>query len=438
MRKTARRMSGAVAALAAGALLLSACSSSNDAPSGDSTTTTSASGEKVTLSFWGWSLGLEDSVAKWNAENPNIQIDFYRMTGDDGDKIPAAIDAGTAPDIVQMEGGNIPLHVINNRLTDISQYTKDIKDAFPASAWNDVTFGDSVYGVPQDSGPTALLYRSDLFKEAGVEVPTTWDEYLDAARALKKKFPDTYIAQVSPNEAGFWSQQVIANGGSWFSIDGDSWKVSVNSEESKQVAEVWQKLLDEKLVKVVEMWTPEYWASVLDNEIATISYAAWFPAMLQENAPDLAGKWAVAQSPSFDGKPSAGIAGGSFNLIPQGTEHVAEAMQFVNWLNASEEGVDTLLDGGVFPAATVGLESPKLLTPNEYFGGQVINKVFAEAAASVPTGWTPGPTNDLTQDAIKDEFAKVVNGKQTFSQALDNAQAKTIADVKSLGLSVAE
>ncbi|MFD2840700.1 ABC transporter substrate-binding protein [Populibacterium corticicola] len=437
MRKTARRMSGAVAALAASALVLSACSSSNDAPS-DNTTTTAPSGEKVTLSFWGWATGLEDSIATWNSKNPDIQVDFYRMTGDDGDKIPTAIDSGTAPDIVQMEGGNIPQHVINNRLIDVAAYTTDIKDAFPEGAWNNVTFGDSIYGVPQDSGPTALMYRSDLFEAAGVDVPTTWDEYIEAARSLKEENPDTYIAQLSPNEAGFWTQEVVANGGTWFSIENDAWKVSVNDAASQKVAEVWQTLLDEDLVKVVEMWTPEYWASISDGSIATVNYAAWFPALLQENAKDLAGDWSVAPSPTFDGQPAAGTAGGSVDVIPTGTEHVAEAMQFLTWLNASEEGVNTLLDGGIFPAATVGLESDRLLTENEYFGGQVINEVFAAAAESVPTGWTPGPTHDLAQDAIKDQFAKVVNGRQSFSEALDAVQASTVKDVANLGLSVVE
>lgn len=435
MASNARRAAGIVALATAGSLALGACSGSSDSPENTATT---PSGEDVTLSFWGWATGLEDAVAEWNTNNPNIQVEFFRMTGDDGDKIPAAIDAGTAPDIVQMEGGNIPQHIINNRLVDISQYTTEFHDAFPEGAWGNVTFGDAVYGVPQDSGPTALMYREDLFDEHGVDVPTTWDEYLDAARALKEADPDLHIAQLSPNEAGFWTQEVIANGGTWFGIEGDAWNVSVNAEESQEVADVWQTLLDEDLVQVVEMWTPEYWASINEGSIATVNYAAWFPALMADSAGELSGKWRVAPSPTLDGQPAAGQAGGSVDVIPTGTENVAEAMAFLQWLNAEEGGVNMLLEGGIFPAATIGQQSEKLLVENEYFGGQVINEVFAQAAQNVPTGWTPGPTHDLTQDAIKDAFAQVVNGNQTFAQALDQVQEKTVKDITDLGLAVAE
>ncbi len=41
-------------------------------------------------------------------------------------------------------------------------------------------------------------------------------------------------------------------------------------------------------------------------------------------------------------------------MIPTGTENVAEAIRCLQWLNSSEEGVNTLLAGGSFPAATAG------------------------------------------------------------------------------------
>lgn len=409
-----------------GALALTACSGGTD----DSATTTE-------LEFWGWVPGLEEAVAQWNKENPDTHVTFYRMTGDDGDKIPAAIDAGTAPDIVQMSSHSLPGHIINNRLTDITKYAGDLKDAFTPSSWNSVTFNDVVYAVPQDSGPTGLMYRVDLFDKYTIKVPTTWREYVEAARALRKADPKVYIGQFSPAEAGLWIQTVWQNGGSWNGIKGDAWTVSVNGPESIEAAELWQTLLDEKLVKVVEMWTPEYWAEVNAGTIATINYAAWFPALLAENASGLSGKWRVAPTPTFDG-PASGESGGSVNVVPAGTKHVAAAVEFITWLNTSSDGLKHLIGGGgIFPSALAGLEHPALLVESEYFGGQVVNEVFAAAAETVPNSWVDGPTYDLTQNALKDAFAKVASGQLTFAKALDQVQATTVKDITDLGLKVA-
>lgn len=431
--KSARtRLLRSAAVTLSAALALTACSSGDPDPDA----ATELTGDPVTLEFWGWVPGLEETVAAWNTDNPNIQIEFFRMTGDDGDKIPAAIDAGTAPDIVQMSSHSLPGHIVNNRLTDISENVAGLEDEFTESSWGTVTFADSVYGIPQDSGPTGLMYRTDVFEEHGLEIPTTWDEYIDVARELKAADPDMYIAQFSPNEAGLWMETIWQNGGSFFQIEDDSWVVTVNSPESVAVAELWQTLIDEDLVKVVEMWTPEYWAEINAGTIATINYAAWFPVLLEESAAGTSGLWAVAPTPTFGDQESAGESGGSVNVVPTGTEHVAEAVEFIKWLNASEEGVEYLIDGGVFPSATVGLTNDKLLVEREFFGGQVVNEVFAEAAGRVPGTWTAGPTHDVTLNTLKDEFGRVGNGEISFVEALDNVQAKTLEEMTAMGLEV--
>ncbi|WP_157987753.1 ABC transporter substrate-binding protein [Jiangella endophytica] len=431
-RKLKSRLTTALALATGPVLFLAACGG------GDDDSGAAANEGPVTIEFWGWVPGLEEAVAQWNEENPDVQVEFFRMTGDDGDKIPAAIDAGTAPDVVQMSVHSIPGHIVNNRLTELTDIAGDWEDRFTPSSWGSVVFDGALYAIPQDSGPTGLMYRTDIFAQHGVEVPTTWTEFVEAGRALKAADPALTIAQFSPNETGFWIQSVWQNGGSWNGIDGDAWTVNVADEHSLEVAEVWQTLLDEELVTTVEMWTPEYWAAINAGTIATVNYAAWFPVLLEESAGATAGNWAVAPSPTFDGEESAGDTGGSVNVIPAGTEHVEQAAAFVEWLNTSDEGLEHLINGGIFPSAVAGLEHEALMVEEPFFGGQVINEVFADAALQVPATWVDGPTFELTQNALKDEFAQVANGRKTFAQALADLESRTVADLTGMGLSVSE
>ncbi|WP_291049168.1 extracellular solute-binding protein [Herbiconiux sp.] len=432
--RTARRVAAGALAGATAIALLAGCSAS----SGGATDSTAA-GATTTVDFWGWVPGLEDLVAQYNEANPGVEVSFHRMTGDDGQKVEAAVDAGAGPDLVQLSTHDLPDYVISDRVQPITEYVGDIQDNNTESAWTSVTFGDDVYGVPQGIGPAGMMYRTDLFDKFGIAVPATWDEYLAAARAIHAADPNAYIANLSPSEIGQWMQEVQQAEGSWYGVDGDSWTVGVNDDASKLVAARWQTLLDEGLVTTEQMWTPEYWALVNSGKVATISYAAWFPSLLAENAADTSGLWRIAPLPTNAGSTNSGDSGGAAVVVLKGAADPAAAAKFAAWLNDSDETQDALITvGGLFPSTKNGLASEALMQPQPFYGDQVINEVFADAAENTPSTWVEGPNYGTAQTAVTDEFAKVVTGEQTFEQALDKAQAATIADLKSRGLSVAE
>lgn len=429
-KRTAARWA---AALLAPALAVSALSSCAGGPADD------AAGEPVTIDFWGWVPGLEDLVAQWNDENEDIQVDFHRMTGDDGQKVEAAVDAGQGPDLVQLSTHTLPEYVITERVVDITDYVSEYADDYTPASWSAVSFDGRVFGIPQGIGPAGTMYRTDIFAEYGLEFPETWDEYLEAARTLKAANPDLHIANLSPGEIGQWAQEIQQAESSWYGIDGDAWTVGVNDEGSQLVAERWQTLLDEDLVTTELMWTPEYWALVNSGKIATITYAAWFPSILAENTADLTEKWSVASMPKNAGSENSGDSGGAAVVVLKNTENAEAAAKFAAWLNGSDDTQEALITvGGLFPSTTNGLESPALRQESEFYGGQVINDVFIESAKQTPDTWVEGPNYGTIQTALLDEFAKVVAGQQTFLEALDIAQAAGVADLESRGLSVSE
>jgi len=432
-----RRRKGALALLGALSIATLAACSSESATSTSSSTDAAQAAEPISIDYWGWVPGAETLVDTWNKNNPDIQVSFHRMTGDDGDKVQASVDAGTAPDMVQLSTHSIPNYVVSGWVQDITDYTADAKDLFTEGSWNAVTVADHVYGIPQDSGPTAMMYRTDILDQYGIAVPTTWDEYVQAARDLHAANPDLYIANISPTEIGQYMQEVMQAGGSWYGIKDDSWAVTMDNDASMQVAERWQTLVDEDLVTTEQVWTAEYWALVNSGTIATITYAAWFPLQLETNAPDTSGLWSVAPMPSDTGDGLSADSGGAATIVLKGAKNPEACAKFAAWFSGAPENQETLItEGGIFPAAKSGLESPALLTANEFFGGQVINQVFADAASHTATGWVDGPNFGTAQTAITDEFSKAVNGSETFAAALQAAQATTIDNLKNTGLNV--
>ncbi|WP_158920555.1 ABC transporter substrate-binding protein [Streptomyces sp. NBRC 109706] len=391
----------------------------------------------VTISFRGWVPGIERAVDLWNAQRSDIRVDFTRIASADIANMPSQIDTGTAPDIAQLQVHALPDYVIDGRAQDLTEYLGEDEDLYSEAAWAGVVFRERVYAVPQDAAPVALMYRRDIFEEYGIEVPRTWDAYAAAAEELHAANPDVYLAHFSPNEPSFWYGDQIQSGGSWYGIDDDAWTVEMDNAETQPVAERWQYLLENDLIKVEQMWTPQFWANVNNGTIASINYAAWFPVLLEENAPALAGKWAVVPSPSDDGEGPYGELGGSVNIVTRTADHPEEAAEFLRWLNGSPESLEILIrDGGLFPAAVAGFDSPALNEPREFWGGQNIAEPFVESAANPSRTAVEGPAYDLALSALGDEFNRVANGQITFASALSNAAAETREIIESTGLTV--
>ena len=60
----------------------------------------------------------------------------------------------------------------------------DFPDAWSPSLLTMQRFGGGFWGMPYHDGPECLVYRRDLLAAAGIAVPTTWDDFHAAARAL--------------------------------------------------------------------------------------------------------------------------------------------------------------------------------------------------------------------------------------------------------------
>ena len=147
------------------------------------------------LTFWSWAPGIEDVVALWNQQNPDVQVLVSRQDAGDAavTKLLTAVRAGNgAPDLVQAEYQTITSLVAADAIADIAaDLAPETPEHFSEGIWSAIGVGDgAVYAVPQDTGPLQLYYREDIFDDLGLAAPTTWDEYAEAARVVHEADPE--------------------------------------------------------------------------------------------------------------------------------------------------------------------------------------------------------------------------------------------------------
>ena len=431
-----------VAAAAAIATVFATAACASSPATSTATGSTNASG-KVQLTFWSWVPGVDKAVNLWNTQNPNIQVKLdMTPTGSSGTyaKMFAALKAGKgAPDLAQVEYQELPAFVLENGLVDL----KPLGMSATASKFVDwqlqqSTFGNSIYAVPQASGPMGLYYRADIFASLGLKAPTTWAEYATDAKKIHAANPKEYINTFPPGNSAWFTSLAWQAGAKWFGLDGDTWTVNIDDANTLKVAAYWDKLREEGVIKTEPDFANGWYSDLQTGNIVAWPSAQWGGAILSGNAPATAGKWKVAPMPQWGATYASANWGGSTTAVLKGTTNAQAAEKFAYWLNTDPKSIDLLIAGGYgWPATKGALAGTALDKPDPFLGGQNANKdVFEKSDSAVNISWGWIPTTADTYTHLNDGFQAAIEGNGTFVGAVKAAQAATIADLKAKGLKV--
>jgi len=401
----------------------------------------------VQLTAETWVPNMNTSVDLFNKTHPGIHVSWRKVVaGNAGTyaNFSNAIKAGSTPDIGQIEYQFLPTFEAQSGLLDLASYgAAAYKNDFVPWTWSQSTLGNAIYAIPQDTGPMAMFYRADLFKKYGIAVPTTWAQYAAAALKLHKANSSLYITDFPPKEAGQFIGFMWQHGAHPFGISGNSWKVAINDANGKAVAQYWQTLLAQKLVKTDPDFSDAWYRDLQTGGAATWISAVWGANTIIGNAPKTSGDWRVAPMPLWDkNMQSYGNWGGSTTVVFKDSKHPKEAAEFAEWLNSNKESVNLMIDplkgAALYPALKSVLDSSNVNQPVAFYGNQKINEVFGAASQHINLSFQWGPTMDQVFTDMGDQFSNATIGKTTLPQAMDAVQSSTVSHMKKLGFSVTQ
>ncbi|WP_406278699.1 sugar ABC transporter substrate-binding protein [Streptomyces sp. NBC_00191] len=414
MNRTATTAS--VAITLASALTLTACGSSDGA--------SAAADKKQTLSVW--AMGTEgeklgDVAKEYQKANPNITIKVTPIGWDVAhQKLVAAAAAGKLPDVMQMGGSYMGEFADMGVLEPVDTATFNKSDFFPAG-WEQGTVAGKTYGVPWYVDTRVLFYRTDLAEQAGVtKAPATMNELQQAAEAYQQKADAKWGLSIQPgglDTVQSFYQFLYSAGGEIVTQDG---KAVVNSPEAVKALEnygsYFDKGLSEKSVRPGYDVTKDF----NSGKVAMFFGGPWMMGLLNENYPDIKGKWAVANVPTDQS--SVSMAGGSSLAISTDSEHKAAAKEFVKYLTDAEGQADWFERTRDLPANIAAWKSGELATDPD----MTVWKTQMETAKVSPVQpkWT-----EITSK-VDAAIESVTQGKSSAKEALDKAQGEIESLVK--------
>jgi len=398
----------------------------------------------ATITVWAWTPGTDKAVAMFEKQYPNIKVKLQNVGQGPPHyrKVRTVLKSGKGlPDVIQMEFQYIPSFTITKSLLDMTPYLpSNFLSAYPEWIQKQIALQGGIYGVPWDSGPLGLIYRKDLLDKAGVKTPiNTWDEFATAAVKYHKANPSSYLVDMPGGQSGQWLGLFWQNGSLPFTSDPNSFKVDLTSQKNKEVTDYWDKLYKNGSISHDTDFTSAWYTGFSKGKYAGWISAAWGPIFLQSYTANSKGQWRAQALPQWNaGDKISGNWGGSTLAVLKDSKSPAAATEFARWILTQQAPVEMFsYERFLFPTLTSMLTNPQWLNKKyPFYGGQQVNKVYAQMADSVDKAWQWSPIQEYVNtqgDAIKGKSVDTGAGATAAELGTTAAAATTPVVVASTG-----
>jgi multiple sugar transport system substrate-binding protein len=295
-------------------------------------------------------------------------------------------------------------------------------DDFLPSLYDTYTLVDGRrYGLPYDGDTHVLFYNTEIFARNGLTPPTTWDEYLEVARAISEAegkngiYGAALLAQQAPIIIGSsFSNRLGGFGGSFLDASG---KPAISSEAALLATRSFLDAAPYALPTPLETAFDQGLPAFLDGKVAMIEFWTDLGVYAQDPAGSkIVDKWDAVQMP-FGGTNTRNIpalnAGFGF-AVSNGSKNKELARKFVKFATNAENHLKLLLTtgSGIDPMRKTGLEA------KEYIAFAPKVQKVAAAALNGAFAWPTIPQSPELMTVLSDNLALVLQGNVEPEAAL--------------------
>ena len=410
MRTTTKRALALTTALSM-SLALGACGSGDDGDDSGSESGSSSAEIRVWLNGADTPQEARDYLkTTFEDENPGATLTIEEQQWEGlVERLTTALSSESeTPDVVEVGNTQAATFTTAGAFADLTDQLGDLggDDLLPGFVAAGTADG-ATYAVPYYAGSKYVFYRKDLFKKSGLEVPTTTDEFVDAAIQLKKDNPKP------ANFSGFWFPGqdwrngvsfVWNDGGDLATEDGGTWTGALASPESQKGLATVQTLFEQASGAAKDGNETDPQVPFCNNEMAMMSAPGWMGGVLADpdaGCPDLMENVGVFALPGNDGNPAPVLLGGS---------NIAVAAQSPDQDLAKKAVAIMLSDDYQSILAANGLTPAKVSLASELGDDEFATATIAAASNAKLTPAAAGWASVEGARILEDLFVSIANG----------------------------
>jgi N,N'-diacetylchitobiose transport system substrate-binding protein len=361
--------------------------------------------------------GWPDVVAAANntfqSAHPGVNVNVqYQTWPTHLQKFDATLAGGNTPDVIEMGNTEMTKYMAAGAFQDL---TADKGSFANSSTWlaglaASGRYNGHLYGVPYYAGSRVVTYRTDLFKRAGIKVPSTLAQYTADARRLdakfgKQGFSPVYIAGEDWYVAmGF----VFDYGGNIATRVSGKWKGALNSPKSVAGLTAFKNFFNAAShgSKTTIETQPNPYDVYAQGNAASMIGPTWFTCCVGKQYTAVTGQFVMPSHTK--GKVMPGFLGGSDLAVPVGADKALAE----DWIrdftgNSAEKSLEAK---GNIPNTTT------------LFNATKINERAAARSWFVPTAkhWVDVETGNVLRTMLAEILTNKYSVKQAATFASDN------------------
>lgn len=360
-------------------------------------------------------------------ENPNVNIEIQAISSNDiYTKLAAMVTSpDDLPTLFYTSMDSAPTLYDLGMMEDLSGYLdEDTKAMFAEGILGASTLDEALVFYPIDVQPSAMLYRTDRFEEAGLEVPATWDEFLECAKALTKDSD-------GDGEVDQWGFSMVGSNNS----SGQSrfmsylWSTGCNMISYDEDEEAWVPDLGDKFNDSFKFWTDmnnEY--KVVPTGITEVDYATaanyfamGYTSMMLSGSnaigvayssnPDLKGN--IGSFPIPGGNPGTMLNSEGYGLCSFASdEEKAAAVDFLKYFSTHDKELKFWQTSGKIPATIEG-QKAEYISGDDYKG--YLDTIKAGCVEPMNFAGISG-----LKSLLGDAYSAVFSGEKTNDAAVED------------------
>jgi polyol transport system substrate-binding protein len=394
---------------------------------------------------------IQELTKEFNREHPDITVRYVTLPENEA-RARITQDVATKAgqfDVVMIGTYEAPIWGRNGWLTELNDYAAedteyDVDDLMPAVR-KGLSADGELYAVPFYGESSMLMYRKDLFDEAGLTMPErpTWTEVADFARQLKTSDRAGICLRGLPG----WGEQLapldtVINtfGGRWYDMD---WNAQLTSPATAKAVDFYINLIKD----AGEPGAPNAGFSECLTAYTQGQAAMWYDATVAAGSledpevSNVVGKNGYAPAPVMETDWSGWLWAWSL-AIPKTAKDPDAAWEFLSWATSKEYirmvgerlgwervppgsrlstyDIPEFIDAGK-GSAEVTLDALKTIDPN---------KATKEPVPYTGIQYVQIPEFQDLGTRVSQQFAAVLAGSKSVEDALKTAQdeAEAVAE----------
>ncbi|REH50335.1 N,N'-diacetylchitobiose transport system substrate-binding protein [Kutzneria buriramensis] len=386
----------------------------------------SGSGDNKTLTVWLMTGSAPDATVAaidkdFEAANPGVKVKYeVQQWNGIGQKLTTAL-TGTSggPDVIELGNTQVAQYSSQGTLADVTDSVNDLNGSQWLSALKDEgAWQGKQYGIPFYAANRVVIYRTDLFQQAGISAPPTSDDEWLADLTKLKALPNIDPLYQPGQNWYEWLSFLWDQGGDLATNSGGTWKSAINSPAGKAAFDFYKKLVDTSgtsAPKDADEATPQQSDVVAKGNTASFIGFGYELAAVEKANPALKGKFAAFPIPSKTAGQTAPVfLGGSDLAIPANSKNADLAKAWLK-IETSAKYQSQLAAAGVVPGTS---------TDTSALNSTETGKAMAAGAKNgkgTPT--TPKWAAVEADNPIKAALTAYLTGQKSLDQAVADADA---------------